>query len=61
MGAVLQHNLYAAVISKEPERAKNLLTYMSLIAMCSLKFERTSWAVYDLNFLQDAADSGLKD
>ena len=34
---------------------------MSLIAKCSLKFEWPSWAVYDLNFRQDAADSGLKD
>jgi len=55
-------NIYTAVvISKEPERAKNLLAYMSLIAKCSLKFEWPSWAVYDLNFRQDAADSGLKD
>ena len=34
---------------------------MLLIAKCSLKFEWPSWAVYDLNFRQDAADSGLKD
>ena len=55
-------NIYAVVvISKEPERAKNLLAYMSLIAKCSLKFEWPSWAAYDLNFRQDAADSGLKD
>ena len=41
-------NIYAAVIiSKEPERAKNLLAYMSLIVKCSLKFEWPSWAVYD--------------
>ena len=53
-------NIYAAVIiSKEPERARNLLGYMSLIAKCSLKLEWSSWAVYDLNFRQDAADSGL--
>ena len=55
-------NIYAAVIiSKEPERAKNLLAYMSLITKCSLKFEWPSLAVYDLNFQQDAADSGPKD
>ena len=55
-------NIYAAVIlSKEPARAKNLLAYVSLIAKCSLKFEWPSWAVYDLNFRQDAADSGSKD
>ena len=30
-------NIYAVVIiAKEPERAKNLLAYMSLIAKCSL-------------------------
>ena len=51
-------NIYAAVIiSKEQERTKNRLTYMSPIAKCSLKFEWLSWAVYDLNFRQDAADS----
>lgn len=55
-------NIYAVVIiAKQPERAKNLLAYMSLIAKCSLKFKWPSWAVYDLNFRQDAADSGLKD
>ena len=51
-------NIYAAVIlSMEPERARNLLAYKSLIAKYSLKFEWPSWAVYDR---QDAADSGLK-
>lgn len=54
--------IYAAVITtKEPERMKNLLAYMCLIAKCSLKYKWPSWAVYDLNFRQDAADAGLKD
>ena len=55
-------SLYAAVVvSKEPERAKNLLAYMSLIAKCSMKYRWPSWAVYDLNFRQEAAETGLKD
>ena len=55
-------SIYAAVITtKEPERAKNLLAYMSLIAKCSLKYKWPSWVVYDLNFRQDAAETGLKD
>lgn len=54
--------IYAAMItSKEPDRTKNLLAYMCLIAKCSLKYKWPSWAVYDLNFRQDAADTGLKD
>ena len=54
--------IYAAIItSKEPDRMKNLLAYMCQIAKCSLKYKWPSWAVYDLNFRQDAADSGLKD
>ena len=54
-------SIYAAVITtKEPERAKNLLAYMSLIAKCSLKYKWPSWVVYDLNFRQDAAETGLK-
>ena len=55
-------SIYAAVIiTKEPERAKNLLAYMSLIAKCSLKYKWPSWVVYDLNFHQEAAEVGLKD
>ena len=55
-------SIYAAVIiTKEPERAKNLLAYMSLIAKCSLKYKWRSWVVYDLNFRQDAAEVGQKD
>ena len=55
-------SIYAAVvISKEPERAKNLLAYMSLIAKCSLKYKWPSWVVYDLNFRQGAAEAGQKD
>ena len=55
-------SLYAAVVvSKEPERAKNLLAYMSLIAKCSMKYRWPSWAVYDLNFRQEAAETGRKD
>ena len=55
-------SIYAAVIiTKEPERARNLLAYMSLIAKCSLKYKWPSWVVYDLNFRQDAAEVGLKD
>ena len=46
----------AVVITKELERAKNLLAYVSLIAKCSLKYKWPSWVVYDLNFPQDAAD-----
>ena len=34
---------------------------MCLIAKCSLKYKWPSWVVYDLNFRQDAADTGLKD
>ena len=48
----------AIIISKEPEWAKNLLAYMALIAKCS---QWPSWIVYDLNFLQEAAESGQKD
>ena len=55
-------SIYAAVIiTKEPERAKNLLAYMSLIAKCSLKYKWPSLVVYDLNFHQEAAEVGLKD
>jgi hypothetical protein len=54
--------LYSAVIiSKEPERAKNLLAYMALIAKCSMKYRWPSWVVYDLNFRQEAVETGLKD
>ena len=54
--------IYSAVlISKEPDRAKNLLAYMSLIAKCSLKYKWPSWVVYDLNFRQEAAETGQRD
>ena len=54
--------LYMAVITKkEPDRAKNLLAYMTTIAKASLKYSWPSWVVYDLNYRQDAADNGLKD
>ena len=54
-------SIYAAVIiTKEPERAKNLLAYMSLIAKCSLKYKWPSWVVYDLNVRQDAAEVAQK-
>ena len=42
-------SIYAAVVTtKEPERTKNLLAYMSLIAKCSLKYKWPSWVVYNL-------------
>ena len=54
--------IYSAVlISKEPDRAKNLLAYMSLIAKCSLKYKWPSWVVYDLNFRQEAVETGQRD
>ena len=49
------------ISASEPGRTKNLLSYMSFVAMNSLKYTWPSWVVYDLNFRQEAADSGLKD
>ena len=55
-------SIYSAVIiSKAPDRAKNLLAYMTSIAKCSAKYRWPSWVVYDLNFRQDAAEAGQKD
>ena len=51
----------AVVCSKEPERTKNMLAYLSLIAKCSLKYRWPSWLVYDQNFRQEAAESGRTD
>lgn len=51
----------AVIVDKEPDRAKNLLAYLSTIAKCSQKFRWPSWIVYDQNFRQDAAETGKKD
>ena len=40
-------NLFAAVVVKQqPERAKSLFAYSSLIARCSSKYRWPSWVVY---------------
>lgn len=55
-------SVYMAVVTaKDPDRTKNLLAYLSLIAKCSLKYRWPSWVVYDQNFRQEAAESGLRD
>ena len=54
--------LYLAVITeKEPSRTKPLLAYMNTIVKASMKYKWPSWIVYDQNYRQEAADSGLKD
>ena len=54
--------IYMAVVTSEaPDRTKSMLAYMALIAKCSLRYRWPSWAVYDLNFRQEAADTGLRD
>ena len=55
-------NLFAAVVVKQqPERARSLFAYSSLIARCSAKYGWPSWIVYDQNFRQEAAESGNLD
>ena len=55
-------SVYTAVVTaKDPERTKNMLAYLTLIAKCSLKYRWPSWLVYDQNFRQQAAEVGLKD
>ena len=54
--------LYMAIVVKqEPERASSLLAYMAKVARASMKYRWLSWVVYDKNFRQAAAESGLKD
>ena len=54
--------LYMAIVVKqEPERASSLLAYMAEVARASMKYRWPSWVVYDKNFRQAAAESGLKD
>ena len=55
-------SIYMAVATaKDPDRTKNMLAYLSLIAKCSLKYRWPSWVVYDQNFRQEAAESGRRD
>ena len=55
-------SLYMAVITeKDPGRTKSLLAYMTVIAKASTKYKWPSWVVYDQNYRQDAADSGITD
>ena len=55
-------SVYMAVVTaKEPARIRNLLAYQAVIAKCSQKFRWPSWVVYDQNFRQEAAETGLKD
>ena len=54
--------LYMAIVVKqEPERASFLLAYMAEVARASMKYRWPSWVVYDKNFRQAVAESGLKD
>ena len=56
------YSVYMAVVTaKSPERTRNMLAYLTLIAKCSLKYRWPSWLVYDQNFRQQAAEVGLKD
>ena len=55
-------NLYLTVITeKEPNCLNPLLAYMNTIVKASTKYKWSSWIVYDQNYRQEAADSGLKD
>ena len=55
-------SMYMVVVTvKKPARTKNLLAYQAVISICSQKFRWPSWAVYDQNFRQEAAETGLKD
>ena len=55
-------SVYMAVASEhDPGQTKSLLAYLSTIAKASAKYSWPSWVVYDQNFRQEAADSGLKD
>ena len=49
----------ATVALKDQKRITDLLTYMATIAKASQKYRWSSWLVYDQNFRQQTAESGI--
>lgn len=47
--------LTAVVTRKKPEKAAELIAYMSLIAKASQKYKWPSWVIYDQNFRMEVA------
>ena len=55
-------SIFSAIITtKYPERMPSLMAYLATIAKASARYKWPSWVVYDLNFRQEAADSGNTD
>ena len=54
--------IFAAVITMEfPDRTPSLMAYMASIAKASARYRWPSWVIYDLNFRQHAAGTGMVD
>ena len=54
--------IYSAVLlTKYPGRAQSLFLYSATISRLSKKFRWPSWIIYDQQFRQEAADTGLSD
>ena len=51
----------ADVTSRHPERTASLMAYLAAITKASTRYKWTSWIVYDLNYRQNAADTGQTD
>lgn len=51
----------AMITEADPSCIKSLLVYMTTIAKASMKYKWMSWVVYDQNYRQEAADSGITD
>lgn len=44
-----------------PDRAPSLMSYLSIISKASSRYRWPSWVVYDINFRQATAGSGMTD
>ena len=54
--------IFAAVVtSRHPERTASLMAYLAAITKASTRYKWPSWVVYDLNYRQNATDTGQTD
>ena len=54
--------IYTAIVTlRYPERMPSLMAYLTIVAKASMRYKWPSWVVYDLNFHQNAADTGSTD